>query len=214
MLELYYFPDNASLAPHLLLAETKIEYLLRLVDRDANAQRSKEYLKLNPAGRIPTLVHNELVLFESPAICIYICELDASSTFIPPVGHANRPLFFQWLTYLNNTLQTEFMVWRYPENHTTDANGSEGIKAAQDLRLVGILALLDEELRQKPFLLGANVSACDHFLFMLALWCGGISQPPTSFVNLHRFMCEMCQRPAVQKVCEFENIDLSLYLFD
>ena len=103
------------------------------------------------------------------------------------------------------------MVWRYPDRHTTDANGIEAIKAAQDQRLVGILALLDNELSEKTFLLGSNVSACDHFLFMLALWCGRVSQPPTSFANLHRFMGEMCQRTAVQKVCEFENIDLGLY---
>ena len=56
MLELYYFPDNASLAPHLLLLETKLEYSLRLVDRELNAQKSEDYLKLNPAGRIPTPV--------------------------------------------------------------------------------------------------------------------------------------------------------------
>lgn len=211
MLDLYYFPDNASLAPHLLLVEAKIEYSLRLVDRDSNAQKSEEYLKLNPAGRIPTLVHNELVLFESPAICIYICELDASSQFIPPVGHVNRPLFFQWLTYLNNTLQAEFMVWRYPDRHTTHPADVEGIKAAQDLRLVGVLALLDEELGKKSFLLGSNVSACDHFLFMLALWCENISRPPTSFANLYRFMSEMSQRQAVQEVCEIENIDLGRY---
>ena len=211
MLELYYFPDNASLAPHLLLAETQIGYSLKLVDRESNAQKSNEYLKLNPAGRIPTLVHDGLVVFESPAICIYICELDASSEFIPPVGHPNRPLFFQWLTYLNNTLQAEFMVWRYPDRHTTDIKGIGGIKAAQDSRLVEILALLDDELCEKPFLLGTSVSACDHFLFMLALWCGGISRPPTSFSNLRRFMRDMCQRPAVQKVCEFENIALDFY---
>ena len=211
MLELYYFPDNASLAPHLLLVETQIEYSLRLVDRDSNAQKSKEYLKLNPAGRIPTLVHNELVLFESPAICIYICELDVSSQFIPPAGHPNRPLFFQWLTYLNNTLQTEFMLWRYPDFHTADPEGVIGIQAAQDLRLVGILALLNEELSKKPFLLGSNISACDHFLFMLALWCENISRPPASFENLYRFMNEMSHRTAVQKVCNIENINLDRY---
>lgn len=211
MLDLYYFPDNASLAPHLLLAETHVDYSLKLVDRNLNAQKSIEYLKLNPAGRIPTLVHNELVLFESAAICIYICELDAKSQFIPPVGHANRPTFFQWLTYLNNTLQAEFMVWRYPDRHTISTKCVEGIKQAQDLRLVDILTLLDEELGEKEFLLGANISACDHFLFMLALWCADISRPPTSFSNLDRFMSEMCQRKAVQNVCEIENIDLSCF---
>ena len=211
MLQLYYFRDNASLAPHLLLAETHIDYSLCLVDRNSNAQKSKEYLKLNPAGRIPTLVHNELVLFESPAICIYICELDPNSQFIPPAGRVNRPLFFQWLTYLNNTLQTEYMLWRYPDRHTTDARGIEGIKASQELRLAGILALLDQELRKKPYLLGSTVSACDHFLFMLALWCEKLSRPPTSFPNLYRFMCEMSKRAAVQRVCEIENIDLTRY---
>jgi len=211
MLQLYYFPDNASLAPHLLLVETGADYTLELVDRNANAQKSKEYLKLNPAGRIPTLVHDDLVLFESPAICIYICELDADSRFIPEVGHPGRPLFFQWLSYLNNTLQAEFMVWRYPENHTADAEGIENIKAAQNHRLVGILALLDEELGKKSFFLGDRVSACDHFFFMLALWCEGISRPPNSFKNINRFMREMSRRTAVRTVCDIEGINLERY---
>lgn len=211
MIELHYFPDNASLAPHFLLAETQAHYELRLVDRESNAQKSKEYLKLNPAGRIPTLVHDDLVLFESPAICIYICEQDEASQFIPTLGHADRPLFFQWLAYLNNTLQAEFMVWRYPENHTIDAQGIDGIKAAQDPRLVGILALLDNELGKKRFLLGDTVSGCDHFFFMLALWCEKLSRPPTSFPHLLRYMREMSQRAAVQRVCEIENINLDRY---
>jgi glutathione S-transferase len=211
MIELYYFPDNASLAPHFLLAETNADYALRLVDRNSNAQKSTEYLKLNPAGRIPTLVHDGLVLFESPAICIYICEMDTASQFIPPLGHPRRPLFFQWLAYLNNTLQAEYMLWRYPESHTTDAKGTEAIRAAQEPRLAGILVLLDEELGKKRFLLGDQASACDHFLFMLALWCEKTSRPPTSFANLLRFMREMAQRAAVQRVCNVEGIDLGRY---
>ena len=103
------------------------------------------------------------------------------------------------------------MLWRYPENHTADAKDIDGIKAAQDPRLVGILALLDKELDKKSYLLGETISACEHFLFMLALWCENISRPPTSFKNLLRFMRGMSQRSAVQRVCEIENIDLSRY---
>ena len=211
MLELYYYPDNASFAPHLLLAETHADYTVRLVDRNSNAQKSEEYLKLNPAGRIPTLVDGDLVLFESPAICIYICELDAGSKFIPPLGHPNRPLFFQWLTYLNNTLQAEYMLWRYAQNHATAADSIEDIKAAQTPRLAGFLSLLDRELSDKKFLLGEEISGADHFLFMMGLWCENAPQPTSSFANLLRFMREMSQRPAVQNVCEIEHIDLSRY---
>ena len=54
MYELYYFPGNASMTPHFLLEEMGVEFELRLVDKNQNAQKSEEYLVLNPAGRIPT----------------------------------------------------------------------------------------------------------------------------------------------------------------
>ena len=85
MLELYYFPDNASLAPHLLLAETNLELLSETCRSQIKRLKVERIFAVEPAGRIPTLVHNELVLFESPAICIYICELDEKSQFIPPL---------------------------------------------------------------------------------------------------------------------------------
>ena len=81
-----------------------------LINLHLGEQFRPEYLKLNPAGRIPTLVHGDLVLFESPAICVYICELDAASQFIPPLGHPNRPLFFQWLAYLVCLLLVEALL--------------------------------------------------------------------------------------------------------
>ena len=42
MLQLHYYPDNASLAPHLLSVETQADYELKLVDRNVNAQKSEE----------------------------------------------------------------------------------------------------------------------------------------------------------------------------
>lgn len=209
MFQLHYFPDNASLAPHMLLAETHADYELKLVDRGSNAQKSMEYLKLNPAGRIPTLVHGDLVLFESSAICVYICEQDKTSQFIPPFGHVERPLFFQWLAYLNNTLQAEYMVWRYAEKHTLDPEGVEAIRSAQASRLAEILALLDAELSRKHYLLGKDVSACDHFLFMLGLWCESLPRPTSAYQNLARFMRTLSQRAAVRSVCEIEGISLT-----
>jgi glutathione S-transferase len=56
MYSLFYYPRNASWAIHILLRELQVEHQLVLVDRKQNAQKSLEYLKLNPTGRIPTLV--------------------------------------------------------------------------------------------------------------------------------------------------------------
>lgn len=209
MIKLYYYPDNASFAPHLLLKESGLPHELYLVDRKANGQRDAAYLKLNPAGRIPTLAFGDQVVFETPAVMITICEIEGKSTFMPPLGHPNRGKFFQWMAYLNNTLQSEFMVWRYPERHSITPQGAREVTTTQDKRLGDILALLDNELSNKPYLLGDQISACDHFLFMLTLWCDGRqSRPALSFPNLARFMRQMAIRPAVQEVCRLEGIDL------
>ena len=71
MLQLHYFPSNASITPHILLEEMGLPYELKLVDRANNAQKSPEYLKLNPNGLIPVLVDGDLVLYETAAICMH-----------------------------------------------------------------------------------------------------------------------------------------------
>ena len=66
--KLYYYPGNANLTPHMVLEEIGAPYELVLLDRSKNAHKSPEYLKLNPHGRIPTLVDGDLVLYETAAI--------------------------------------------------------------------------------------------------------------------------------------------------
>ena len=211
MIQLYYYPGNASFAPHLLLEELGAEFELVLVDRKTDAQKSAEYRKLNPFGRIPTLVDGELVIFESAAICIYICEQYPKSGFMPAAGHPARPLFFQWLMYLTNTLQSEFMVYYYPERHTTDKSMAVSVKAAQDARLSGMFELLDREIGDRPFLVGDTMTVCDHFMLMMSLWSEKLTRPPLEFPNLRRYLRQMARRDAVVRVCEKEQESLDAY---
>ncbi len=74
MYKLFYYPRNASWAPHMLLAEMRLDYELVLVDRKTEAQKNPEYLKLNPTGRIPTLVVDGEAIFESAASWFWQCE--------------------------------------------------------------------------------------------------------------------------------------------
>ncbi|MBL4790164.1 MAG: glutathione S-transferase family protein [Kordiimonadaceae bacterium] len=211
MYQLYYYPGNANVAPHLLLEELGVDFELVLVDRKSEAQKSPAYLKLNPAGRIPTLVDGDLVLFESPAICVYLAEQNPKSALIPLLGHRDRPIFFQWMMYLTNTLQAELMVYFYPEKHTEDASGSAAIAAAQETRITEMFRLLDHELEGKVYLVGNHLTACDFYLFMLANWGRKFTTPPLSFRHLGRYLRALSTRTSVQKVCQKEGIDLKDY---
>lgn len=96
MYQLHYFPSNANAAPHMVLEEIGQKYELVLVDRAKNAQKSKEYLKINPNGRIPVLVDGDLVLFES------------------------RQSFFTWLTSIRK------QVWHPSWEHRSAPNSTNG----------------------------------------------------------------------------------------
>ncbi|MFT7130003.1 MAG: glutathione S-transferase, partial [Gammaproteobacteria bacterium] len=107
MPKLFYYPKNASLVAHFVLEELEMDFELVLVDRNTNAHKSADYLSLNPMGRIPALVDGDLVLLESAAICLYLCERYSGSALLPRSDSSERPLFFQWLMYLTSTLQSE-----------------------------------------------------------------------------------------------------------
>ncbi|KOO09602.1 glutathione S-transferase family protein [Vibrio hepatarius] len=209
MFKLYYYPNNASLAPHFLLRHVNANYELLLVDKKSNSQKSAEYLKLNPAGRIPTLVVDDQPIFESPAICIHICELFPEYELIPAIGDAKRPLFFQWLAFLNNTLQAELMVRYYPHRHTNDEATIPNVIAAQDERIADALSIINDQLAKNEYLLGDKLSACDYFLFMLAEWSLLAKQSPLKFAHLADYLTRLAEHPVVKEVCEFECIDLT-----
>jgi glutathione S-transferase len=209
LFKLYYYPNNASLAPHFLLHHVQADYELLLVDKKSNAQTSANYLKLNPAGRIPTLVVDGQVIFESPAICIHICELHPEYKLIPLIGDPKRPLFFQWLSFLNNTLQAELMVRYYPHKHTTDEVSIPSVIAAQDERIAEALSIINDQLENNEYLLGDKFSACDYFLFMLAGWSLPIKRSPMTFNHLALYLQRLSDNPTVRAVCEFEEINLT-----
>lgn len=149
--QLYYYPLNASMAPHFVLEALKVDFELILVDRKSNAQKSDEYLALNPSGRIPTLVDVDLVLFESPAICIHLAESHPASNLIPNIESKDRPKFFQWMMYLTNTVQAELMIYFYPEKHTNHPDIMSDIAKKQEQRITNMFEILDKELANKAF---------------------------------------------------------------
>jgi glutathione S-transferase len=104
----------------MVLEELGLTHDLVLVDRASNAQKSADYLKINPNGRIPTLVDQGLVLFEAAAIVLHLVDQHPGAGLAPKVGTPERAKFYQWMTFLTNSLQEELMIWQYPDRLTED----------------------------------------------------------------------------------------------
>jgi glutathione S-transferase len=208
MVELYYSPSNASLAPHFILEEIGAPFELRLVDRKAKGQKDLEYMKLNPMGRIPTLVDGDLVLFESAAICLHLADKHPGAGLVPELATAERAQLYKWLMFLTNTVQPDFMTFYYPEQYTTDTSAIVSVKAAAEGRLDSSYAVINEALGQcGPYLLGDNISVADFYLLMVAHWDPTRRNSPKDLPNIRRCIDLVSERPAVQRAAATEGLD-------
>src|ERR1700752_3353386 len=208
MYQLHYFPSNANAAPHMVLEELGQDYELELVDRAGNAQKSQDYLKINPNGRIPTLVDGDLVLFESAAIVLHLVDQHPEAGLAPKVGTPERAKFYQWMTFLTNSLQEELMIWQYPERLAgTDAAAIGIVKCGAEKRAEGYLDVIEQHLKANgPLFLGETLSAADFYLVMLARWARPMASPPRSRPNIARLLDMVTALPSVRRAYEREGV--------
>ena len=213
MYQLYYFPGNANLAPHILLEEIGAKYELVLVDRNKNEQKSAAYLKLNPTGRIPVLLDGALVLYETAAICLHLADRHAAAGLAPAPGSDERAEFYKWLVYLTNTLQAELLIYFYPERLADDASAAAQVKAHAESRVADMLDLVEAKLAAgaSPFLLGARYRAVDPYLLMLCRWTRGMRHPARERPQLGRFLETVMARAATQRAFAAEGIGVPFY---
>ncbi|ANH69524.1 glutathione S-transferase family protein [Mitsuaria sp. 7] len=221
MIELYYFPSNASFAPHVVLHELGIPFQLRLIDRDKDEHKSPAYLAINPNGLLPAMrdtrsaggdgaVDSELVLFETAAILLHLADTHPEAGLMPPLGSAERAQAYKWLMWLTNTLQPTVIAYYYPDRFVAPGNtaGSAEVKAQAQVRAGAQLDLLAAEFERHggPFVLGERYSVLDAFAFMLCRWTRNFADPARSRPALAAFLEGMAQRPALQRAVETEHL--------
>ena len=211
MYELFYFPSNASLAPHFILEEVGAPFELRLVDRKIDGQKNPEYMKRNPLGRIPTLVDGDLVLFESAAICLHLADGHPDAGLVPTPRSDDRAHLYKWLVFLTNTIQPDFMAFFYPEKYTTDPEGIDAVKASAESRLDAAYLVVNDALgRTGPYLLGETISRGGFFLLMAVHWGSMQTNRPKYLANIRRCVDLVSARPSVQRAATTEGLG-SLY---
>lgn len=216
MIELHYYPSNASFAPHVLLRELGLPFELVLVDRAQQAHKTPAYLKLNPNGLIPVLVDGDLVLYETAAICLHLVDTHPQAGLAPAVGTAARAHFYKWLVWSSATLQSMLIHYFYGDRLVDAGNaaGAAQVKAHAQVRIGELLQQIDDQLAAhgQPWLLGADYSAVDPYAFMLCRWTRGFSSKPArEYPHIGPWMARVAARPAVMAAVAEEKLPLPLY---
>ena len=214
MIQLHYFPGNASMTPHLLLRELGVPFELKYVDRAVGAHKTAEYLKLNPNGLIPVLVDGDLVLYETAAIVLHLVDTHPAAALAPALGTAERAHFYKWLIWLSSTVQAMVPHYFYSDRMVAPGNaaGAKEVKAQAEAKLGAMFDQIDAHFASHggPWFAGDRFSALDPYLFMLCRWSRGFARPARSLPHIAPYLERMLARPAVQKLIEVEQLSAPL----
>ena len=210
MIQLHYYPSTASMAPNILLEEIGAPFERVLVDRSQGVQKTQQYLRLNPNGLIPALTDGDLVLYESAAICLYLCDSYPQAALAPPLGSTERAHFYKWLIWLTNTLQATLIVYFYPERWMNADNpaGAAELKTHAESKVRVLIDQIDTELARHggPWLLGEHYTALDAYALMLCRWTRNFAQPARMRPQLGPYLQRVLARPAVQRALASEQL--------
>ena len=211
MMQLHYYPSNASMVPHIVLEELAVPYERVLLDRTVGAHKRPEYLSLNPNGLMPLFIDGELVLYETAAICLHLCDTHPKAALAPPLGTAERAHFYKWLMWLTNTLQATLIVYFYPERWVTEGNseGAAQVKDQAQAKVGTLLDQLDAELARHggPWFAGQTYTMLDAYVFTLCRWTRNFStRPARERATLGPYLQRVLARPAVQRVMVNEGL--------
>ena len=214
MIQLYYHPGNASMAPHMLLEEIGAPFELVLVDRATAAHKSPQYLKLNPNGQIPVLVDGDLVLYETAAICLHLADMHPQVRLAPPLQTVERAHFYKWLVWCTNTPQAMLLHYFYSERLVDDGDAAAAaqVKSHAEAKVGAMLDQLDAQLASHgaDWLLGSTYSAVDPFVLMLCRWTRGFARPARNLPHLGLYLERVLARPAVRRAFATEKLTLPL----
>jgi glutathione S-transferase len=206
VLILYHSPSTAAFVVHWLLIELDLPHQLRSLDFDKREQKSPEYLKLNPAGVVPTLVIDGRPLCEAAAIAMHLGDVHAARGLAPAIGTPERAQYTQWMFFLATTLQPAYRAWFYPTEPAGEANVEATQRQARE-RIEWAWERIANHLEAGgPYLLGERMSIADFLTTMLMRWSRKMPRPVDSWPVLHAYARRMKALPSFKEAYAREGL--------
>ena len=155
MLKLYYAPGACSTASHLTLEESGAKFEAQALAFAKNEQKSPEYLKINPRGRVPALVIDEGTIVENTAILDFIAAKYAPQ--LMPKDPVQRARAISLMAWFSNNVHPSFTHISRPERFATDTKVFDHLKEVGRSNFHNCLKEIDGIIGSKPWILGDRV---------------------------------------------------------
>jgi glutathione S-transferase len=193
-MKLYEFGPTRSIRARWTLQELGVDFEPIRVNLPAGEHQRPEFLKINPAGKIPVLIDGDLVLTESVAIVLYLAEKYSDKGLLP-TGVAKRAQVNRWLLFAATELEQP--LWRisrhtalYPEEQRLPADVAIASREFKEMASV-----LERHMQGREFVAGDSVTVAD-FVTAYTLDWGNEDKLLGDCPQLLAYMKRMYDRPS------------------
>jgi glutathione S-transferase len=190
MITLYHRPKTRSSRFIFLLEELGAPYEIKQVTvRTSSGEGAVDPANPHPHGKVPAIKDNETgdVVYESPAIALYLTDKFPNAGIGPTVGQRGRGAYLSWLAYYGDVLEPSVMS---KFQNSPVPRGTAGWVVLEET-MDHIVATLSKT----PYLLGDAFSAAD-ILFgtSFAIFSGAPFMPKSEVIDL--YVKRVMERPA------------------
>lgn len=200
-MKLYYSPGACSLAPHIVLNEAGLAYETEKVDlATKKTAAGGDFLAVNPKGYVPAITLDDgQLLTEVQVLLRYVADQKPQSNLMPKPGTMERYRVEEWMNYIASELHKGYSpLFRpnTPEEYKTIVRGN----------LAKRLALLDQALASKQYLMGNAFTAADAYAFTILRWSPFTKVDLSPYAAIKAYMARVEARPKVQQTLKEEGL--------
>ena len=196
----YYAPKTCALATHIILEHVGADYEAIKLDFRENQQRSKEYLAVNPKGRVPALVTDRGVITETPALLLYLAQTYPQAKVAPlddPFALAEMQAANSWFC---STVHVAHAHGPRGSRWSDDPAAQQSMKAKVSQNMSDCFDWVEKELLRGPWVMGASFTVADPYLFTMSSWLATDGVEMSKFPRVAEHYKRMLEMPAVRKV--------------
>jgi GST-like protein len=196
---LYGDEGSGSGPVEMALAEIGARVQLRPVPLKGDHQLGPEYRRINPMGRVPSLILPDgTVMTELIAILLTLDDRHREAGLMPPPGSSARAVALRWMALLTGEFYPHVTRWDYPERFIDEPSQATALRDRAQEMGREIMQLVEAQALDGPgpYLLGERLCLTDLVIATLSRWLGGRQWTPAHCPRIEALAKAVAARPA------------------
>ena len=204
MLTLYFSPGACSLASHIGLEETGAPYETKPILLAKGQQRTPEYQKINPRGKVPALDADGKILVENTAILTYLHRRFPEKKLMP-ADPAEEARCIATMCWFSSVVHPSYQRAHRPERFAEGEAAHGGVKENGKKSFWANLQEIDSMIQGKEWIMGSEFTAVDGYALVFYGWGERGGFPMKELSAYTAWQERIMKRPTVKKVVEQEH---------